>query len=82
MTGIAIYLEGGGDGNKTRRGLRRGVEPAVAEGVPQTAGYMDRCGAESGHLVVFDLDGGRSWEEKIYRRAEEHEGRTITVWGM
>ena len=61
---------------------RRGVERAVAEGLPQTTRYMDRCGAESGHLVVFDLDGGRSWEEKIYRRAEEHEGKSIIVWGM
>ena len=30
MTGIAIYLEGGGDGNKTRRGLRRGMNQFLA----------------------------------------------------
>ena len=61
---------------------RRGVERAVADGLRQTARYMDRCGAESGHLVVFDLDAKRSWEEKIYRREEAFEGRTVTVWGM
>ena len=62
--------------------VRRGVERAVTEGLGQTARYMDRCGADSGHLVVFDLDAKRSWEEKLFRREETVEGRTITVWGM
>lgn len=61
---------------------RRGVERAVTEGLGQTARYMDRCGADNGHLVVFDLDAKRSWEEKLFRREENAEGRTITVWGM
>ena len=25
---------------------------------------------------------GRSWEEKVFRREESAEGRTVTVWGM
>lgn len=33
---------------------RDGLERTVREGVEQTRGYMDRCGAESGHLIVFD----------------------------
>ena len=33
---------------------RRGLEPTIAEGLAQTRGYMDRCGAEAGHLIVFD----------------------------
>ena len=31
-----------------------GLEWTIAEGVEQTRGYMDRCGAKAGHLVVFD----------------------------
>ena len=63
--------------------LRAGLERAVAEGVEQTAGYMDGCGAEAGHLVVFDRREGRSWEEKVFRldRTAEN-GTEIAVWGM
>ena len=34
--------------------------------------YMvpDRCRAESGYLVVFDRDGSKPWDEKLYRRGE------------
>ena len=54
----------------------------VREGLGQLEGTMDRLGADAGHLVVFDRSAERSWEEKIYRRQETFEGRTVTVWGM
>jgi hypothetical protein len=57
-------------------------EALIREGLEQTAGYMDRCGAGAGHLVVFDRNPNRTWEEKIFHRAEVHAGRTIQVWGM
>ena len=44
------------------------VERTIAEGVKQTRGYMDRCAAEAGHLVVFDRTPDRPWAEKIFRR--------------
>ena len=60
----------------------RGLDSTIEEGLRQTAWYMDRCGAESGHLVVFDQRPDKSWEERIFRR-DEHPGETpITVWGM
>ena len=37
--------------------------------------------AESGHLVVFDRDETRPWDEKIFRREELLDGRAVTVWG-
>ena len=43
---------------------------------------MDRCAARAGHLVVVDGSAGKTWEEKIYRREESVDGRTIAVWGM
>ena len=62
--------------------LHKGLERTIGEGIRQTLGYMDRCAAESGHLVVFDRTEGRRWEEKVFRRDERtHEG-TVTVWGM
>ena len=61
--------------------LHGSLERTIAEGIEQTAAYMDRCAAREGHLVVFDRSG-KSWEEKIFRRAESVEGRATTVWGM
>ncbi len=53
---------------KVRR-ERDGMETVIREGAAQTAAYLDRCGAEEGHLVVMDQDEGKTWEEKIFRRA-------------
>ena len=55
-------------GCKVRR-ERDGLETVIREGVAQTAAYLDRCGAEEGHLVVMDQDEGKTWEEKIFRRS-------------
>ena len=63
---------------KVRRGR---LEKTLEEGLPQTAGYMDRCGADAGHLVIFDRDE-KPWEEKVFRRTEEFDGKRIEVWGM
>ena len=63
--------------------LHTSLERTVREGVEQTARYMDRCGARSGHLVVFDRTEGRRWEDKIFRREERsREQTTVIVWGM
>ena len=63
--------------------LRKSLEATLREGLEQTAGYMDRCAAQAGHLVIFDRSEGKAWEEKIFRReASSSDGRTITVWGM
>ncbi len=63
--------------------VRRGLETTIAEGTEQAAGYMDRCDADSGHLVVFDRDDGKSWDEKVFRReTTAPDGRSVTVWGM
>ena len=61
---------------------RRGLERTIAEGLAQTRGYLDRCGAESGHLIVFDRSPERTWEEKIFRRDPAADGAPVTVWGM
>ena len=67
---------------KVRHG-RRGRERTVAEGVEQTAACMDRCGAESGHLVVFDRSEERPWEEKVFHdRRTAESGTEVAVWGM
>ena len=63
---------------KVRRGK---LERTIAEGLEQTAGYMDRCGADAGHLVIFDR-GEKPWKEKVFHRSEEFDGMPVQVWGM
>ena len=62
--------------------LRKDLERTIAEGMEQTRGYMDRCAAEAGHLVVFDRTPDRTWADKIFRRAPSEAGVPVTVWGM
>ncbi len=60
----------------------KSLEETIAQGLEQTWNYLDRSGAEAGHLVIFDRDPGRSWAEKLFVRQEEYQGTNITVWGM
>ena len=62
--------------------LHKGLERTIRDGLEQTAGYMDRCAAESGHLVIFDRDEARSWDEKVFCRRESVGGAEVLVWGM
>ena len=62
--------------------LRKELERTIAEGMEQTRGYMDRCGAEAGHLIVFDRAPDRPWADKIFRRAPAGADVPVTVWGM
>ena len=52
---------------KVRR-QRDGLEEVIRRGALQTAGYVDRSGAAEGHLLVFDRDERKSWEEKVFHR--------------
>ena len=62
--------------------LHKSLEQTVRDGLAQTAAYMDRCGAEEGHLVLFDRTEGKPWADKLFRREESVGGGEITVWGM
>lgn len=58
------------------------LERTLAEGLEQTWAYMDRCGTEEGHLVIFDREPDKPWEHKIFQRVEDCRGKRIAVWGM
>ncbi len=62
--------------------LHKGLDATIAQGLEQTADYMDKSGADEGHLVIFDRREGRKWEDKIFQRGEKHNGTAIAVWGM
>ena len=61
--------------------LRRSLASTIDEGARQTAGYIGRCGAEAGRLVIFDRENGR-WDDKLFRKPATMDGVTIEVWGM
>ena len=61
--------------------LKGTLERTLEQGLPQTADYMDRCGADAGHLVIFDRSE-KPWKEKIFRRSEDFDGTPVAVWGV
>lgn len=40
----------------------------LAKGLPQTAEFTDRCGADAGHLAIIDRDPNPC-AEKVFRRS-------------
>ncbi len=61
--------------------VKRGKK-TIDEGLIQTAEYMDINNATEGHLVVFDRERNKSWDEKIFVQQHEVGKDIITVWGM
>ena len=63
--------------------LHKSLEQTIAEGLEQTAGYMDRCDAEAGHLVIFDRREGRRWDDKVFHDRQTFGNEIeIDIWGM
>lgn len=62
--------------------LHKSLEKTIKDGLGQTWEYMDRCGTNEGHLIIFDRREGVSWEVKLFVREEEYQGQRIIVWGM
>ena len=63
--------------------LRGGRERTIADGLEQTAEYMDRCAAQAGHLLIIDRGEGKRWQEKVFhRRMTSRGGAAIDVWGL
>ena len=60
----------------------RSFDTIIQQGLRQTVEYMDRCAAESGHLLIFDQRPDKSWEERVFCREERIGETLVTVWGM
>lgn len=52
------------------------------EGLEQLDQYLDQLSLGRGYLVIFDRRKTKSWEEKIYWKEVEYEGKQIAVVGM
>ncbi|MBM3239270.1 AAA family ATPase [Candidatus Poribacteria bacterium] len=53
-----------------------------SEGLEQLNRYLDQLDLKRGYLVIFDLSKTKSWEEKLYWKEVEYEGKRIAVVGM
>ncbi|PWQ92594.1 AAA-like domain-containing protein [Leucothrix pacifica] len=62
--------------------LRKSLETTLLEGVEQTAGYADQCGADEAYLIIFDRRLNVDWDDKIWQRQEQWQTRSIGAWGM
>ena len=66
---------------------RKGLAGTVERGVEQTLGYMAKCGAEEGHLVVIDrragADGCRGGDGEAGESERRQDGRrVVVVWTL
>lgn len=62
---------------------RYSLERTIEEGLQQTSAYMDAVGSvDEGHFIIFDRSKEKSWDERIWHKPYEYDGRTIMVWGM
>ena len=48
----------------------------------QLAGYLDKLEQPEGWMAIFDEDKSKSWEEKLYSRDVEFNGKTLHLIGL
>ena len=70
------------------RGRRYAVEVKTAKNFAgeasyrQLAGYLNTLGLSEGWMAIFDGDESKPWEEKLYNRDVEFDGKTLHVVGL
>jgi len=60
--------------------LRRDTE-TEQDALEQVTRYLDTCGLSEGWLVMFDLRKELSWEQKLFVREVEFEGKRVRIVG-
>ncbi|MEY4978177.1 MAG: hypothetical protein RLZZ352_447 [Pseudomonadota bacterium] len=61
--------------------LRGGLDAIISQGLVQTVSYARQVGADESHLVVFDRNPARSWDEKVWHQTAQHDGAVVGIWG-
>jgi Holliday junction resolvase len=54
----------------------------LQKGFDQIAKYMDVFGCNEGWMMVFDRRSTVKWEDKIYMKKENVDGKTVTIVGV
>ena len=63
-----------------RESDRKSLASTIERGVGQTFGYMAMCGAEDGHLVVFDRRENKAAGGAVDRSERQREAGRVSVW--
>jgi len=56
-------------------------EDYIKKGYAQLLEYMDKCGVNEGSMIIFDKNQGKSWEERVFVKEEQQDGKKITIFG-
>ena len=48
----------------------------------QLAGYLDKLGLPEGWMAIFDEDKAKPWDEKLFARDVELNGKTLHIIGL
>ncbi len=61
--------------------IKRG-EDTLRQGLEQITTYIDLCKSDEAHLIIFDNDSTKSWDEKISNEMVSYNAKKIHVWTM
>ena len=62
--------------------LYANLDKTIVDGVEQVSQYAVQCGAEEAHLLIFNRDLKKPWDEKIWLRdCVSTAGFKVTAWG-
>ncbi|MCP4761627.1 MAG: ATP-binding protein, partial [archaeon] len=62
--------------------LHDSMNNTIKKGLEQTLKYMDTCGTDEGHLIIFNRNDKITWDEKIFQKEQTINGKVIKIWGM
>jgi len=65
--------------------IRRGaLETEIESALVQSYNYLERLHGElnEGHIIIFDRDSNKSWDDKLYRLNRAYKGCDFSIWGM
>jgi hypothetical protein len=54
---------------------------SINESLEQLFGYMNKCVASEGWLIIFDKDFNKPWDEKLYWKTEKYNKKLIHIAG-
>lgn len=60
------------------------LETEISKALEQSYNYLERLHGElkEGHIIIFDRDSSKSWDEKLYQIDREYNGCQFKIWGM
>ena len=62
--------------------LYSNLDKTIMDGVEQVSQYAEQCGSGEAHLLIFNRDLTKSWDEKIWQRhCISASGFKVTTWG-